>query len=152
MAARSAGGGGARSTGGGAARWCGCSEAEPDADSSEDMPRLGIEIPERGDEALVFPGLEPELRHEFHHGETEPAVDEQDLACVVRIDDDRPHARGGRSIVEADTRSARRIVVDAEPRPDIDQYELPAGDGAVGVRPKGHAERELVTAEKPPGQ
>src|SRR5256885_14694087 len=68
------GSGAACSPGGGAARSCGCSEAEPDADSSEDMPRLGIEIPERGDEALVFPGLEPELRHEFHHRSEERRV------------------------------------------------------------------------------
>src|SRR5439155_5580750 len=138
----------ARSAGGGAARSCSRSESEPNADASEDMPRLGIEIPERGSKALVLPSLEPELRHEFHRGEIEATVPEQDLARVVRIDDDGPHARGCRSIVECDARLTRRIVVDAKPRRDVDQHELPAGHGAVVVRPKVHAERKLVTREK----
>src|SRR6266550_2821979 len=124
------------------------SEPEPDAEPSEDMSRLGIEIPERGREALILPGLEAQLRHQFHRGEIEPAVHEQDLPRVVRIDDDGRHARRGRSIVEADTRLARRIVVDPEPRRDVHQHELPACHGAVVVRPEVHAERELVTAEK----
>src|SRR5256885_10509052 len=123
-------------------------EAEAEPDASEDMARLGIEIPEGGSEALILPGLESELGHEFQRGEVEPAVHEQDLACVVRIDDDRPHARGGRSIVKGDACLTRRIVGETEPRPDLHQYELPACDRPARVRPKVPAERELVTAAK----
>src|SRR5256885_11514864 len=123
-------------------------EAEAEPDACGDMGRLGIEIPEGGSEALILPGLESELGHEFQRGEVEPAVHEQDLTCVVRIDDDRPHARGGRSIVKGDACLTRRIVVETEPPRDIDQYKIPDCAGPGVVRPTLPAERKLVTAAK----
>src|SRR5207245_1126206 len=81
-------------------RSAGRSESEAEADASEDMPRLGIEVPERGGEALVLPGLEPQLGHELHRGEAEPRVGEQYYAGVGRIDDDRTRAGRQNGIVE----------------------------------------------------
>src|SRR3989442_73922 len=96
-------------------RSAGRSESEAEADASEDMPRLGIEVPERGGEALVLPGLEPQLGHELHRGEAEPRVGEQHFAGVARVDDDRPGARRQNGSVEADRLLPRPVWIDAEP-------------------------------------
>src|SRR2546430_13632393 len=128
MAARSAGG---------------RSESEPNADASEGMPRLRIEIPERGSETLILPGLEPELRHEFHRGEIDPAVHEQYFAGAARIDHDGSHARW--PVVEANVRLTGSVVVDAQSRRHVEQRELPAHDRAAVVGPHVHPELELST-------
>src|SRR5437879_8337333 len=125
-------------------RSAGRSESEAEADASEDMPRLGIEVPERGGEALVLPGLEPQLGRELHRGEAERRVGEQYFAGVGRIDDDRPSAGRQNGIVEADRRLARAVVIDAEPGREIHEHELPARDRAIVIRLQVHAELELV--------
>src|SRR5207244_12148975 len=56
----------ARSAGGGAARSSVSLESEPDAETSEDMGRLGIEVRELRDEGLVLARLKPNRAPELH--------------------------------------------------------------------------------------
>src|SRR5438552_9616856 len=80
MAARSAGG---------------RSESEANADTSEGMCRLGIEVLELRDVLLVLPRLQANLAYKLHGREGEATVDEYQGARVSRVDHHRPHARRG---------------------------------------------------------
>src|SRR6266568_3836422 len=63
-----------------------CSEVDAKTRAPEDMPRLRIEIRERGGETLVRPGLVPELRDELHETHRQTRVGKQDLARVGQIE------------------------------------------------------------------
>src|SRR5437870_6162485 len=91
MAARSAGG---------------RSESEANADTSEGMCRLGIEVLELRDVLLVLPRLQANLAYKLHGREGQATVDEYQGARVGRVDHHRVHARRGDRIVE-DRKSTR---------------------------------------------
>src|SRR2546427_9475083 len=70
----------------------GRSESEANADTSEGMCRLGIEVLELRDVLLVLPRLQANLAYELHGREGEATVDECQGARVGRVDH---HARPG---------------------------------------------------------
>src|ERR671923_1595518 len=94
--------------------WAGtCSEAEPKADTSEDMGRLGIEVREVGRKALILARLQTDLTDQLHRRERETAVHEHHGTCVGGIDHHRPWRRRG-TVVEPDVRIVRLVAIDAD--------------------------------------
>src|SRR5207249_11917887 len=129
MAARSAGG---------------RSESEANADTSEGMCRLGIEVLELRDVLLVLPRLQANLAYKLHGREGQATVDEYQGARVGRVDHHRVHARRGDRIVEPDVGIARPVAVHPDSRRQIHGRELPSRDRAVAVARQIHGELELV--------
>src|SRR6266508_3485472 len=127
-----------------AARSGGRSESEPDADTSEDMSRLGIEVLELRDVLLVLPRLQANLAYKLHGREGEATVDEYQGARVGRVDHHGSHARRGDGVIEPDVRVARFVTVDPDSRREINDREFPPCDRAVAVARQIHGELELV--------
>src|SRR6185503_1583185 len=95
-----------------AARSAGVSEVDAKTRAPEDMSRLGIEIRERGGEALVRTSLIAELGDELDEAHGQAGVREQHLARVRQLEVDRV----GNYPVRVMNRGGRCIVVDAESR------------------------------------
>src|SRR5207245_2126985 len=127
MAARSAGG---------------RSESEANADTSEGMCRLGIEVLELRDVLLVLPRLQANLAYKLHGREGEAAVHEHQRSRVRGVDHHRPD--GGRAVPEADVGVARLVTVDPDPGGDIHEDELPPCHRAIAVARQIHGELEPI--------
>src|SRR5207248_440713 len=121
----------------------GSSEAEPDADTSEDMCRLGIEARELRDVALILARLQANLAYQLDDGEREAAVHEHESTGVGGVDHDRPRRR--RTVVEPDVRIARLVVVDTDSGGEVQENELPPCHRAIAVTAQVHGEFELVS-------
>src|SRR2546421_11856161 len=119
------------------------SESEPNADTSEGMCRLGIEVRELRGEGLAPARLQANLAHELHGREGESAVDEHHGTGIGGVDHHRPRAR--RAVVEPDVRTVRLVTIDPDSGGDIDEGELPPCDRAIAVTPQIHGEFEVVT-------
>src|SRR6266571_5237526 len=130
MAARSAGG---------------RSESEANADTSEGMCRLGVEVLELRDVLLVLPRLQANLAYELHGREGEATVDECQGARVGRVDHHGSHVRRGGSVVEPDVGVGRLVAVDPDSRREIHDGELPPRNRAVAVARQVHGELEFVS-------
>src|SRR2546428_431373 len=134
----------ARSAGGGAARAVDRSESEPDADTSEDMCRLGIEAGELRDVALVLAGLQAELPHELHGSQAESAVHENQGTCIGRVDHHGAHARERGAVMEPDVRILRFIADDPDASRQVHEHELPTRHVAIAVCVEIHGELEPI--------
>src|SRR5438477_4265555 len=109
-----------------AARWAGgASESEANADTSEGMCRLGIEVLELRDVLLVLPRLQANLAYKLHGREGETTVDEYQGARVGRVDHHCPHVRRAGSVIEPDVGVGRLVVVDPDSRREVHDGELP---------------------------
>src|SRR6058998_1567924 len=129
MAARSAGG---------------RSESEANADTSEGMCRLGIEVLELRDVLLVLPRLQANLAYKLHGREGEATVDEYQGARVGRVDHHGSHVRRAGSVVEPDVGVGRLVAVDPDSRREIHDGELPPRNRAVAVARQVHGGLEFV--------
>src|SRR5438034_1592276 len=127
MAARSAGG---------------RSESEANADTSEGMCRLGIEVLELRDVLLVLPRLQANLAYKLHGREGETTVDEYQGARVGRVDHHCPHVRRAGSVIEPDVGVGRLVVVDPDSRREVHDGELPPRNRAVAVARQVHGDRK----------
>src|SRR5216117_1966759 len=129
MAARSAGGG---------------SESEPNADTSEGMGRLGVEVRERRSERLVLACLQANLAYQLDGREGESAVYEHQGAGVGRVDHHGAHARQRGAVMEPDVRILRFIAVDPDASRQVHEHELPTRHGAIAVCVEIHSELEPI--------
>src|SRR5207302_1309944 len=126
-----------------AARSGGRSEAESDAEPSEDMSRLGIETRELRDVALILARLQANLAHQLHDGEREAAVHEHEGTGVGGVDHDRPRRR--RTVIEPDVRIVRLIAVHSDSGGEVQEDELPPRHRAITVTAQVHGEFELIS-------
>src|SRR5437016_14123551 len=99
------------------------SESEPNADASEGMCRLGIEVREPRDVGLVLARLQANLAYELHRREGESTIHEHYGARVRGVDHDCPDV--GRTVVESDVGVHRLVAVHPDSGRDIHQDELP---------------------------
>src|SRR5256885_14838562 len=76
------------------------SESDPNADPSEGMGRLGIEVRELRDVGLVLARLQANLAYEPHRREGESTIHEHYGTRVRGVDHDCPG--GGRTVIESD--------------------------------------------------
>src|SRR5213593_4987737 len=76
----------------------GRSESEANADTSEGMCRLEIEVLELRDVLLVLPRLQANLAYKLHGREGEATVDEYQGARVGRVDHHGSHVRRAGSV------------------------------------------------------
>src|SRR2546429_2494597 len=129
-----------------AARSGGRSESEPDAEASEDMCRLGIEVRELRGEGLVLARLQANLAHELYRREGESTIHEHYGARVRRVDHDCPG--GGRTVIESDVGIHRLVAVDPDSGRDIHQDELPARNRTIAVAFEIHGEFEVVPSAR----
>src|SRR5438552_8186216 len=121
------------------------SESEPDADASEDMRRLRIEVREPGEVGLILACLQANLAYQVHGREGEATIHECHGAGIGRIDHHGPRVRRVEGVVvEPDVRVLGLVVVHADSRRDVQQRELPPRHGAIAVRLEIHGELELV--------
>src|SRR5690242_1627550 len=103
-----------------AARSCGCSEAEPDAETSEDMCGLGIEAGELSEVALILPGLQADLTHQLHGRQAQAAVHENQRARVRGVDHHGTRRQTGGAVVEPDVGVAGLVAVHADAGREIE--------------------------------